>query len=269
MKALNDEMSRAQRSGTPCSMAIIDLDLFKRINDRYGHPVGDEVLKTFAIAVEANVRTVDKLGRYGGEEFLLVLPGSAEDQALIAIYRLRQIIADLPWNGVCDGLNVTISAGVSEARENEGPDDILARADAALYRAKGAGRNRVLGAWCPKGHRGGCDDAETRAARTIRDAPGPRPRPWGLGGSRGRQAWNLFALTKNVPTEGPIDHPISNLARNDQVQRQRMFTNVSRLGTGNLTCNTGPPSSLTSIAIGPEGPLGCSPIASRAMWASA
>ena len=150
MKALNDEMSRAQRSGTPCSMAIIDLDLFKRINDRYGHPVGDEVLKTFAIAVEANVRTVDKLGRYGGEEFLLVLPGSAEDQALIAIYRLRQIIADLPWNGVCHGLNVTISAGVSEARENEGPDDILARADAALYRAKGAGRNRVLGAWCPK-----------------------------------------------------------------------------------------------------------------------
>ena len=114
--------------------------------DRYGHPVGDEVLKTFAIAVEANVRAVDKLGRYGGEEFLLVMPGSAEDQALIAIDRLRQIVADLNWNGVCDGLNVTISAGVSEARENEGPDDILARADAALYRAKEAGRNRVLGA---------------------------------------------------------------------------------------------------------------------------
>lgn len=75
MKALNEEMSRAQRSGTS----------FKRINDRYGHPVGDEVLKTFAIAVEANVRAVDKLGRYGGEEFLLVLPGRAEDQALIAI----------------------------------------------------------------------------------------------------------------------------------------------------------------------------------------
>ena len=146
MKALNEEMSRAQRSGTPCSMAIIDLDLFKRINDRYGHPVGDEVLKTFAIAVEANVRAVDKLGRYGGEEFLLVLPGSAEDQALIAIDRLRQIVADLNWNGVCDGLTVTISAGVSEVRQNDGADDIVARADAALYRAKEAGRNRVLGA---------------------------------------------------------------------------------------------------------------------------
>lgn len=85
MKALNEEMSRAQRTGTPCSMAIIDLDLFKRINDRYGHPVGDEVLKTFAIAVEANVRAVDKFGRYGGEEFLLVLPGSAENKALVAI----------------------------------------------------------------------------------------------------------------------------------------------------------------------------------------
>ena len=120
--------------------------VYIRTFDRYGHPVGDEVLKTFAIAVEANVRAVDKFGRYGGEEFLLVLPGSAKDQALIAIDRLRQIVADLNWNGVCDGLNVTMSAGVSEARQNECPDDILARADAALYRAKEAGRNRVLGA---------------------------------------------------------------------------------------------------------------------------
>ena len=201
MKALNEEMSRAQRSGTSCSMAIIDLDLIKRINDRYGHPVGDEVLKTFAIAVEANVRAVDKLGRYGGEEFLLVLPGSAEDQALIAIDRLRQIVADLNWNGVCDGLNVTISAGVSEARENEGPDDILARADAALYRAKEAGRNRVLGALVPKTQRTLWGVAMMqKSKRPGRYATRP-DRARGLGGLEeveGRQAWNQFTLTKNV-----------------------------------------------------------------------
>ena len=164
MKALNEEMSRAQRSGTSCSMAIIDLDLIKRINDRYGHPVGDEVLKTFANAVEANVRAVDKLGRYGGEEFLLVLPGSAEDQALIAIDRLgRSLPIRIAKRCVCDGLNVTISAGVSEARENEGPDDILARADAALYtrevgRPKSSARR--LSAQNSKDTLGRCDDAE-------------------------------------------------------------------------------------------------------------
>ena len=74
MRMLDEEIARARRVGTPCSIALIDLDWFKRINDAYGHPTGDEVLRTFAITTFANIRSIDRFGRYGGEEFLLVLP---------------------------------------------------------------------------------------------------------------------------------------------------------------------------------------------------
>jgi diguanylate cyclase len=72
---------RAQRSAELCSIAIIDLYFFKRINDRFGHPIGDEVLRSFAIAVSANLRDIDRLGRYSGEEFLLLLPRASKEQA--------------------------------------------------------------------------------------------------------------------------------------------------------------------------------------------
>ena len=145
MRALSDEMTRAQRGGECCSIAIIDLDHFKRINDRFGHPVGDEVLQSFAIAVGANIRSIDRLGRYGGEEFLLVLPQVSKDQAAAAVNRLRKIVADLNWTAISDGLMVSMSAGVAQVHANEAPGEILARADAALYRAKDAGRNCVMG----------------------------------------------------------------------------------------------------------------------------
>ena len=80
VKMLDDEIARGHR-GTPCSVAMIDIDWFKRINDGYGHPAGDEVLRTVAITVFANIRTNDRFGRYGGEEFLLVLPGTTRDEA--------------------------------------------------------------------------------------------------------------------------------------------------------------------------------------------
>jgi diguanylate cyclase (GGDEF)-like protein len=144
IRALNDEMARAQRSGQPCSVVIIDLDFFKRINDSFGHPTGDEVLRGFAIALAANIRDVDKLGRYGGEEFLLILPDSTKDHAFAAVNRMRQIVSETEWSSMADDLRVTYSAGVAQVRANDAPEDILARADAALYRAKGAGRNCVL-----------------------------------------------------------------------------------------------------------------------------
>ncbi|QAU42655.1 GGDEF domain-containing protein [Bradyrhizobium guangdongense] len=143
MRALNDEMARAQRAGTPCSLAIIDIDFFKRINDSYGHPTGDEVLRGFALMLVRNMRSIDRIGRYGGEEFLVVMPDAAKDQAVLVMDRLRQIISEQHWDSVSDDLRVTLSAGIAQVRPNDAPEDTLARADAALYKAKDAGRNRV------------------------------------------------------------------------------------------------------------------------------
>src|SRR5204863_9796029 len=95
IRMLDDEIARAHRSQTPCSVALIDLDWFKRINDGFGHPTGDEVLRTFSITMFANIRSVDHFGRYGGEEFLLLLPDMGTENAVRALDRLRAIIADL------------------------------------------------------------------------------------------------------------------------------------------------------------------------------
>jgi diguanylate cyclase len=146
MKSLNEQMARAQRTGLTCSVAIIDLDFFKRINDQFGHPVGDEVLRTFAITLSANLRTIDKFGRYGGEEFLVILPDTTKDEAVRILDRLRSIVSEVDWATLSGMMNVTMSGGISEVRQQDSADDILARADAALYRAKDAGRNRVVAA---------------------------------------------------------------------------------------------------------------------------
>jgi diguanylate cyclase (GGDEF)-like protein len=146
MRMLDDELARAQRLNAPCSVALIDLDWFKLINDAYGHPTGDEVLRTFAITVFANIRNIDKFGRYGGEEFLLVLPETPNDAAARILDRLRAIIADLDWSAFSPGMRVTISAGVATLRPNESADSFLARADSALYAAKARGRNRIASA---------------------------------------------------------------------------------------------------------------------------
>jgi diguanylate cyclase (GGDEF)-like protein len=143
MRMLDDEIARAHRGKTACAIALIDLDWFKRINDAYGHPTGDEVLRAFAITVFANIRTIDRFGRYGGEEFLLVLPDTPGDEAARILDRLRAIIADLDWSAFSPGMRVTISAGVATLNSNETPDTFLARADSALYAAKARGRNRI------------------------------------------------------------------------------------------------------------------------------
>jgi diguanylate cyclase (GGDEF)-like protein len=146
MRMLDDEIARAHRVNTPCSIALIDLDWFKRINDNYGHPTGDEVLRTFAITVFANIRTIDRFGRYGGEEFLLMLPDTSGDSAARILDRLRAIIADLDWSAFSPGMQVTISAGVATLEPDETADALLARADGALYSAKARGRNQITNA---------------------------------------------------------------------------------------------------------------------------
>ncbi|UPJ93904.1 GGDEF domain-containing protein [Bradyrhizobium sp. 172] len=143
MRLLDAEIEKSRQTSTPCAIALIDLDWFKRINDAHGHPVGDEVLRTFAITIFANIRPADCFGRYGGEEFLLLLPATDGDAASRTLDRLRGIVADLDWSAFSPGMRVTISAGVVTLRDNDTADTFLVRADSALYSAKAQGRNRI------------------------------------------------------------------------------------------------------------------------------
>ena len=143
MHTLEEEIASARHSNMPCAVALIDLDWFKRINDRFGHPAGDEVLRAFAITMFANIRSIDKFGRYGGEEFLLILPETSDGAALRTVDRLRLIVADLDWSAISNELHVTMSAGIATLNPGDTADTILARADKLLYQAKDLGRNRV------------------------------------------------------------------------------------------------------------------------------
>jgi diguanylate cyclase len=146
MRTLNDEIVRAQRGNIPLAIAMLDLDWFKRINDSFGHPTGDEVLRSFAINIYANTRSVDKLGRYGGEEFLLLLPATDHEAAVHNLDRLREIIAGVDWSAIAADMSVTMSAGVATLTADDTADSLLARANSFLYAAKERGRNRVAGA---------------------------------------------------------------------------------------------------------------------------
>jgi two-component system cell cycle response regulator len=136
------------RSGERVSVALIDIDHFKRINDTWGHQAGDTVLRGFAERLKRELRAVDVAGRYGGEEFLVVFINSGGESALEAAERCRAAMAREPFVLASSGetLAVTLSAGVAEARIGDDIEDLLARADAALYEAKSSGRNQVL-AW--------------------------------------------------------------------------------------------------------------------------
>ncbi|HAH09816.1 MAG TPA: PleD family two-component system response regulator [Alphaproteobacteria bacterium] len=144
---LNTLISSAAQSGKPVSFLILDIDYFKQVNDTYGHDVGDEVLREFASRISANVRGIDLACRYGGEEFVVVMPDTDLTFAYMVAERLRQSVADIPFPiAVSPGkLPVTISIGVTAI---DGPGDtadaMLRRADQALYRAKRDGRNRVV-----------------------------------------------------------------------------------------------------------------------------
>ena len=140
---LEDEMGRADRTAWPVCVALIDLDHFKRVNDQHGHRTGDEVLRTFAALAQGELRQVDRLARWGGEEFLLLMPHVEAPQAWVALERLRKCIAQHPM-GEQAALTVTISAGVAQWLPGESLDQWLERADKALYQAKRSGRNRCL-----------------------------------------------------------------------------------------------------------------------------
>jgi len=126
------------------TIALLDLDHFKAINDRCGHAAGDAVLREFATRASRHLRGSDVLGRWGGEEFLLVLPDTTLDTAVASLERLRLVALDIPLPPNADGLRVSLSAGLATNEAGlSSLDEIVARADAALYAAKADGRNLV------------------------------------------------------------------------------------------------------------------------------
>lgn len=135
------EKARQRRSGLPLSVALLDIDWFKRINDTYGHGGGDLALKTFAQLTRDSLRAVDVMGRWGGEEFVVLLPDTSAAEAAACVERMRTRLATLSADAIAPGLRVTFSGGVAELGPVEEIEAGVDRADRAMYRAKVQGRN--------------------------------------------------------------------------------------------------------------------------------
>jgi diguanylate cyclase len=141
MDALRDELQRADRQKTPLCAGILDLDKFKAVNDTLGHLAGDKTLKIFATTLKGHTRKSDRFGRYGGEEFLLIMTGTGPDTALVPMDRMRDALAAADWSEVAPGFSMTFSCGIACHEPGETLEALLQRADEALYRAKADGRN--------------------------------------------------------------------------------------------------------------------------------
>jgi diguanylate cyclase (GGDEF)-like protein len=139
---LAQELERAKRLHHPFSVILFDIDHFKKVNDRFGHLTGDCVLREVAALADANLRPCDALVRWGGEEFLVLLPETAPTDAVRIAERLRRRVAG---HGFSHGQTLTLSAGVTGMVAGDDGESLVARADALLYRIKGTGRNRIMG----------------------------------------------------------------------------------------------------------------------------
>ncbi|WP_286221686.1 GGDEF domain-containing protein [Marinobacter apostichopi] len=140
---LSFEFNRWQRYQNELTIGLLDIDLFKRINDGYGHKAGDRVLQLISRELKASLRTTDYVARYGGEEFVLMFPETGPDAALVAMEKLRQRISKLPFHFSGEPVSVTFSAGLAAFRRGDSEEAVFERADRALYLAKDSGRNRI------------------------------------------------------------------------------------------------------------------------------
>ena len=145
-RALEEQFAGLQAHGLPMVLLMVDVDRFKSVNDRFSHGVGDEVLRQVAQLLGGTHRESDRVGRYGGEEFALLLPLGHDEAAPALAERLRARVQGHDWSRLADGLAVTVSGGWVRVRPQESFESAVARADALLYAAKRAGRNRMLGA---------------------------------------------------------------------------------------------------------------------------
>jgi diguanylate cyclase (GGDEF)-like protein len=139
---LEKAMAFAKRHAQPLSVIMADLDKFKSINDTYGHQVGDQVLAAFGQVMQASIRQEDLAARFGGEEFILMLPGTTLENATILAERLRESLENLTFSPL--KTRVTASFGAAQYRPDDTFETLVNRADEAMYAAKAAGRNRVM-----------------------------------------------------------------------------------------------------------------------------
>lgn len=144
MARLEEQRSRAERFHEAFCVALLDLDHFKSVNDTHGHAAGDAVLRAFAALAQAGLRDSDVFGRYGGEEFMLILGATPLAAVQPPLERIRAELAGRDWAAVAEGLHVTVSIGVTAFRRGESLEQLLSRADDGLYEAKRLGRDRIV-----------------------------------------------------------------------------------------------------------------------------
>jgi diguanylate cyclase (GGDEF)-like protein len=144
LEAAAEEFQRVARYPETLCFAMFDIDHFKLINDLFGHSVGDQALRQVAITARSQLRIQDRIGRYGGEEFLIVFPETSLEGAARVTERIRAAIETLGLDEESFRARLTISAGVAEVTRGETPDDVLRRVNAAMYLAKSAGRNQIV-----------------------------------------------------------------------------------------------------------------------------
>jgi diguanylate cyclase (GGDEF)-like protein len=147
---LNQELERCRRRGAEVSLALIDLDRFKNINDTYGHLMGDQVLRTLALSLSSGLRRIDIIGRYGGEEFGVLLLDTPPQATFKVVEKIRARFSEITFDAINDSFSATFSAGVAGSRAHPTPEQLIGAADEQMYLAKAAGRNRIS-------HRPGCE----------------------------------------------------------------------------------------------------------------
>ncbi len=171
---VESELERSRRYGRPLAVLFVDLDYFKSVNDLHGHDAGDRTLAEFGELVSGSLREIDTIARFGGEEFVAVLPEVSLQQATESAERIRQVVADHSFSAIA-GIRLTCSIGVAELAPLDRYDDLLGRADAAMYEAKRRGRDRVVAAG-PGSHRTPAEEGGRTARRPVLAAvAGPAP----------------------------------------------------------------------------------------------
>jgi two-component system, cell cycle response regulator len=140
---LRRELARARRDGTPVGIVLADVDHFKKVNDAFGHEAGDFVLKEIARRLASSLREYDGVGRYGGEEFLLVIPGCDLATTVRRANQVKELVSSQPIHTPTGVIDITLSMGVTDAKSSGNLEELVSHADLALYQAKHNGRNRV------------------------------------------------------------------------------------------------------------------------------